>query len=85
MLDEDARMKLLGITFPTDAQAALRNAAEYRGLSARERLDCLLSLIHTVEVVSRDRPDRARQLAEYARLKDAELAALIRVQVRGHV
>jgi hypothetical protein len=78
-------MKPVGIRFPTAAETARRNAGEYRGLSAPERLECLLALIGTVEAISRERPDRAAQLAGHDRLKDEELEILIRTQVRGHV
>ena len=78
-------MKSLGISFPTLAEAALQNAAEYRGLSASERLDRLLALLRTVEEICAGRPDRAEQAAAYDRRKDEELQALIGVQIRGHV
>ena len=78
-------MNPLGIAFPSPAQAALRDAEELSSLSARQRLDCLLSLIRTVDAISRQRPDRAVQIAEHDRMKDEELEALVRTQVRGHV
>jgi hypothetical protein len=78
-------MNPLGIAFPTPAQAALRDAEELGSLSARERLDCLLSLIRTVDTISRQRADRAAQIAEHDRMKDEELECLVRTQVRSHV
>ena len=78
-------MKPLGIAFPTEAEAALQSADEYRGLSASERYDALLGLIRTVAAISSERPIRASQLAEHDRQKDEELRALVQAQIRGHV
>ena len=78
-------MKHLGITFPTSAEAAVRNAAEDRGLSAGERFTRLLSLIRTVEGIFGERPDREQQLALRNRRKDEEIEAIIRAQILGHV
>jgi len=78
-------MKYLDIMFPTAEETALRNAAEYRGVSARARLDCLLDLMRTVEAISKNQPNRTAQVAEHDRMKDAELQMLIRTQVHGHV
>ncbi len=78
-------MDSLGIRFPAALEAAVANAEDCRGLTIDGRLDRLLALNRTVDAILATRMDRSRVIEERDRRKDEELAALVAVQMRGHV